>query len=94
LDIASYATQVAQRESLPPISAAADVHRAMIKSAHQLGYPLGMLYPRGDTSSTRDPQLTAWLSQDIRTHIQAVLQEGRRIPEEVLGPEELGNLWD
>ncbi|HEU4328449.1 MAG TPA: hypothetical protein VFS21_35250 [Roseiflexaceae bacterium] len=93
LDIATYATSVSQRENLPPIIAASDVHRAMIESSKNLGYPIGTLYQQDNPSSSRDSQLTSWLSPDIREHIQDVLKAERRIPEEVLGPDELLHLW-
>jgi hypothetical protein len=33
------------------------------------------------------------LSPDLRGPIEAILQAGRRIPEEILGPDELRRAW-
>ena len=40
-----------------------------------------------------DDALLAWLPPDVRANARRVLEAGRRIPEEVLGPDELKACW-
>ncbi len=92
LSIARDAANVAYKAGLAPVVAAIGVHGAMLKSARQLGHPLGWKYDN-EASGDQDEALVALLPLDVRTDVLAVLRAGNRIPEEVLGPSELEMLW-
>lgn len=94
LRIARRAAELAQSEHLPPIVPARGLHRAMLQSVQQFGYPEGLEYqPKARRSDSSDEALAAWLPGDVRMDVLKIIQAGRRVPEEVLGPDELQHVW-
>ncbi len=94
LRIAQQAAELAQSEHLPPVVPARGLHRAMLQSVQQFGYPEGLEYqPKERRSDVSDEALAAWLPEDVRIDVLKVIQAGRRVPEEVLGPDELQHVW-
>lgn len=94
LRIARGAASLAQSEHLPPVVPARGLHRAMLQSVQQFGYPEGLEYqPKERRSDTSDESLAAWLPEDVRVDVLKIIQAGRRVPEEVLGPDELLHVW-
>ena len=94
LRIAKGAADLAQSESLPPIVPAKGLHRAMIQSVQQFGYPEGLEYQLKERrSDAGDDDLAAWLPEDVRRDVLKIIQAGKRVPEEVLGPDELLRAW-
>ena len=92
--IARRAAELAQSEHLPPVVPARGLHRAMLQSVLQFGYPDGFEYqPKERRSDASDEALVAWLPQDVRSDVLRIIQAGRRVPEEVLGPDELLRIW-
>ena len=91
LQLAVAANRAAIAAGLPEIRPAESLHRAMLVSAKQFGHPLG--WP--SRSSSRRPEWDAvqFVSPELRALVRAVLESGRRIPEEVLGPDELAAAW-
>jgi hypothetical protein len=95
LRVAKKAAQLALTEGLPSVIPARRLHRAMLESVHRFGHHQGLYYR--EKEKRRDPSdamLVAWLPEDVRLEILEVLQAGRRIPEEVLGPDELLQQWN
>lgn len=95
LRIASACARLARAEGLPPLVPAQGLHQAMVQAAQNFGYPEGMEYRTEE--KRRDPQdetLVTWLPETIRAKVLLILRAGRRIPEEVLGPEEMRMIWD
>lgn len=94
LRIARGAARLAQAEGLPPVIPARGLHQAMLSSIRQFGYPDGLEYQdkekRGDPG---DEELVSWLPEDVRMECLMIIQAGKRIPEEVLGPDELQLVW-
>lgn len=79
---------------LPPVVPARGLHRAMLQSVQQFGYPEGLEYqPKERRSDPSDEALAAWLPEDVRIDVLKIIQTGRRVPEEVLGPDELLHVW-
>jgi hypothetical protein len=92
LRIAQAAAQASQRAGLPALVPAPGLHRAMLDSAAHLGYPSG--WPaQARRSRTHDAHLVNWLPAEVRARVRDLLAAGRRVPEEVLGPEELLQAW-
>jgi hypothetical protein len=94
LGIARRAAELAHNEHLPPVVPARGLHRAMLQSVWQFGYPEGLEYqPKERRSDASDEALAAWLPEDVRGDVLKIIQAGRRVPEEVLGPDELQHVW-
>lgn len=94
LRIARGAAELAQSERLPPVVPARRLHRTMLQSVQQFGYPEGLEYqPKERRSDASDEALAAWLPEDVRGEVLKIIQAGRRVPEEVLGPDELQQVW-
>lgn len=94
LRIARGAAELAQSEHLPQVVPARGLHRAMLQSVQQFGYPEGLEYqPKERRSDASDEALAAWLPEDVRVDVLKIIQAGRRVPEEVLGPDELLHVW-
>jgi hypothetical protein len=94
LRIARGAAELARSEHLPPVVPAWGLHRAMLQSVQQFGYPEGLEYqPRERRSDASDEALVAWLPEDVRRDVLKIIQAGKRVPEEVLGPDELLRVW-
>jgi hypothetical protein len=66
----------------------------MLASVRQFGYPDGLEY-RGkeQRNDPADEELVSWLPQQIQPESLRIIRAGRRIPEEVLGPDELHLAW-
>ncbi len=94
IGIARRAAEVAHNEHLPPVVPAQGLHRAMLQSVRQFGYPEGLEYQEKERrSDTSDEALAAWLPKEVRVDVLKIIQAGRRVPEEVLGPDELLRAW-
>ena len=94
LSIARGATGLAHMEDLPPVVPARGLHRAMLTSIRQFGSPEGLAYQDKERrSDPDDDELVSWLPEDVRRECLAIIQAGKRIPEEALGPDELQSVW-
>ena len=66
----------------------------MLQSIRQFGYPNGLEYDaRERRKDAGDEELVGWLPEDVRAECLLMIQAGNRIPEEVLGPDELHQVW-
>lgn len=92
LSIAVSSQKNARALGLPPLEPASGVHGAMLGSAAAFGQASGWPAKRGAPDATPD-SLLAFLPPEIRLAVRSILAAGRRIPEEVLGPNELRALW-
>ncbi|HEX3656078.1 MAG TPA: hypothetical protein VHV55_09735 [Pirellulales bacterium] len=94
LRIAARASRAAARAGLPPVEPATELHLAMLASAHRFGYPDGW-----EDKATQRPSadklnsLMSFLEPPVRETVGRILTARHRIPEEVLGPEELHTVW-
>jgi len=94
LRVARNAARLADTENLPPVQPARGLHRAMLQSIRQFGYPNGLEYgARERRKDASDEELVGWLPEDVRVECLLMIQAGNRIPEEVLGPDELQRVW-
>lgn len=93
LDIANAARRIAGASGLPSLSAAPMVHRQMLDAAARLGMPNGWPTPRASRLNGGLGESATFLPENLRETVTAIIQSGRRIPEEVLGPSELTSLW-
>jgi hypothetical protein len=94
LRVARNASRLANTEQLPPVHPAHGLHRAMLQSIRQFGYPNGLEYDvRERRKDSDDEALFGWLPEDVRVECLMMIQAGSRIPEEVLGPDELQRVW-
>jgi hypothetical protein len=92
LDIACSAKKCARELELPLIAPATELHRQMLSAAQEFGHPQG--WPAQERFADRErKRLLDVLASDVRYEVERVLQAGRRIPEEVLGPHELRTAW-
>lgn len=94
LRIANAAARVARSAALPAVTPAAGLHRAMLTAGERFGSANG--WPHASArrgAASNDAELVGWLPADVRDAVRAILAAGRRIPEEVLGPDELGAAW-
>lgn len=101
LAIALAAAEAARKIDLPEVRPAPGVHRAMLEAALALGQPGGWPRPGHRTAkpglqaAARElDRLVAFLPRAERATVNGILRAGRRIPEEVLGPNELFQLWN
>lgn len=91
LRIAAAAQVAAAAAGLPPLVAAAGVHAAMLEAAARFGHPTGWVYRKA--RPVQDLELLEFLPLNVRERAQGLLRIGHRVPEEVLGPAELSDLW-
>lgn len=92
LDIAWSVRRRSKYLGLPAVLPAIEFHRQMLSSAESFGHPHG--WPAHDRGADVDRSgVLDALSPDVRGRVDAVLRAGRRIPEEVLGPNELRSAW-
>lgn len=92
LDIAWAARRRSQELGLPRIEPAGELHAQMLAAAEAFGRPEG--WPAQERCSDLDrSRILDVLSPEVRGRVDAVLRAGRRIPEEVLGPDELRCAW-
>lgn len=93
LDIAWTARKRARDLGLPGVLPAAELHRQMLAAAEAFGHADGWPAAHERVSEDERQRLLDFVAPPLRTQIGAVLRAGRRIPEEVLGPEELRSAW-
>ncbi len=94
LQIATGAAQIASINNLPPVVPAKGLHRAMIESVKRFGHPEGMEYEGTEKKiHPNDETLVAWLPDDVRIEILAIIRAGKRIPEEILAQKEMLDVW-
>ncbi len=89
LKIAEAARHAAGRIDLPQILPAPGFHLAMLEAAGRFGYPKGWPAGSGGDPIEGDGGFLNSFSRDLRKRILAIVNSGRRIPEEVLGPDEM-----
>ena len=89
LEIALAAQASAHSLGLPPLRPAPGLHRAMLHAAVAFGHPNGWPTATSRGSEYRVDDLVRFLPADVRNEAASVLRRGHRIPEEVLGPDEL-----
>lgn len=92
LEIAWSARRCAKDLHLPDVAPAAELHRQMLLAAAAFGHAQGWPSRKRSSSDGRS-RVLSFLSPDVRAQVGAILQAGRRIPEEVLGPDELRRAW-
>jgi hypothetical protein len=92
LDIASGARRCAKDLGLPPVMPASELHRQMLVAAESLGHPKGWPTRRRFSGAERARSLDM-IPMDMRRQVDVLLKSGHRIPEEVLGPQELRRAW-
>lgn len=92
LDIALAARKSAAELGLPDLLAAEELHRQMLLAAESFSYSLGWPAQERFSESDREKVLEV-ISPSLRNQVHGVLRAGRRIPEEVLGPEEFRTAW-
>jgi len=94
LRIALGARNAAKKVGLPDIHPAEGLHQAMLEASRRFGRPLGWPFlSLPDGRRKPEASLLAFLPDKIRSNVATILQAGNRIPEEVLGPEELRSVW-
>jgi hypothetical protein len=92
LDIAWCAQRCAKELRLPLIAPASELHRQMLVAAEAFGHPHG--WPSRERSPERDrSRVLEVLSRELRPAVEVILKADRRVPEEVLGPDELRSAW-
>lgn len=92
LKIAIGARETARRAGgLPDVRPAPGLHAVMLSAARQFGHPAGWR----DLKRTElaDPAAAEFLPADVRRPVVQMIAAGRRIPEEVLGPQEMYAAW-
>jgi hypothetical protein len=87
--IAVGAARAALRAGLPAIEAAPGFHEMMLDSANRLGAPHGWPAPAGRRTPVTDATARAFLPQVVLDRVMLILQRDHRIPEEVLGPDDV-----
>ena len=92
LRIALAARETARRAGgLPDLGPAPGLHAMMLRAAEQFGRPAGWRDPK--RTGLADPSAADFLPDDVRPRVVEMIAAGRRIPEEVLGPQEMRALW-
>jgi hypothetical protein len=92
LEIAKGAQETARRTgALPVVRPAVGMHRMMLDAAERFGHLNG--WPDLKRTGLSDPSVGDFLPADVRTRVLEIIAAGRRIPEEVLGPEEMHAAW-
>jgi hypothetical protein len=91
--IAEAAQRMAVRIDLPEILPAPGFHVAMLEAASRFGHPRGWPAEAGGDPIEADGDFLDYFSVDLRERILSVVNSGCRIPEEVLGPEEMEAIW-
>lgn len=92
LEIAKGAGETARRTgALPTLRPAPGMHRQMLDAAERFGHPNGWLDLK--RTGLSNPSVADILPADVRARVLEIIAAGRRIPEEVLGPEEMRAAW-
>ena len=90
LRIAAAASANAARLGLPIVRPALGIHEAMLKAAASFGHPLGWPDPN---IAIRRRNGRGFLAGSIAGRVQEIIGANNRVPEEVLGPQQLMDLW-
>lgn len=94
LRIAARAGRAAACVGLPQVEPATELHVAMLASARRFGHRDGW---KDHATQKPTPEklaaLVKFLDEQVRQPVTHMLSIGHRIPEEVLGPEELVEAW-
>jgi hypothetical protein len=77
---------------LPSVMPASELHRQMLLAAESFGHPHGWPAQENCTEVNRI-RILDFLSPEVRGPVAVILKAGRRIPEEVLGPDEFRDAW-
>jgi hypothetical protein len=94
LKIATRAVRSAARTGLPQVEPATELHLAMLASAGRFGKPDGWKDQTTQRPSReRLASLLTFLDFSVRDRVGQFLTAGNRIPEEVLGPNDLLSVW-
>lgn len=91
LEIANQALVATQQLQLPSLKAAPGMHAAMLRAAKAFGHPNG--WPVKNHGPLSNRSLLAFLPLDIQGSAREILEGRKRIPEEVLGPDEMAEVW-
>ncbi len=92
LDIAWGARRCAKDLGLPALVPASELHRQMLLAADSFGHPDG--WPAQESFADVDRmRILDFLFPDVRGRVDAILKARRRVPEEILGPDELRSAW-
>ena len=91
LRIASAVRHVAQEVGLPDVRLTGELYRVMLQTARRFGRPEG--WPDRSGGAACSAELTELLPEAVRGEVASLIRAGRRIPEEVLGPDELLSAW-
>lgn len=92
LDIAWAVRRRAEDLGLPAVRPADELHRQMLLAAEAFGQPQGWPAQERLADLHRSGVLEV-LTSDVRGPVEALLCAGCRIPEEVLGPDEVRAAW-
>lgn len=82
----------AKKANLPEVVPASAIYLAMVKAVKQFGEPLGLVDKHVKARSDYT-KLVNWLPLEIQELTIEMFRNRRRIPEEVLGPKELSEVW-
>lgn len=93
LDIAWEARRCAKELGLSAVLPAVELHRQMLVAAESFGHPQGWLAQERFGDDDDRTRILDVLAPELRERVESVLKAGRRIPEEVLGPNELRRAW-
>ena len=93
LRIAEATRRMAARVNLLEIMPPPGFHVAMLEAAGRFGYPRGWPTESRANPIEGDGVFLNCFSMDLRDRILSVVNSGFRIPEEVLGPEEMEDIW-
>jgi hypothetical protein len=94
LRIVQAARKVAQEKGLPDLIPAPGLHVAMLNACELWGKPLGWPHESAvEGPLVQDEGLIEWLPEAARVQARKIIQAGHRIPEEILGPDELASPW-
>lgn len=94
LDIAWSARRYAMDLGLPPVVPASELHQQMLLAAESFGFRQGWpAHERERVPEVARARILDFLARDVRGGVEAILKASRRIPEEVLGPNEFRNAW-
>jgi hypothetical protein len=92
LDISWCIRKCATELGLPKVAPASELHLQMLSAALAFGHPQG--WPAQERfPEVHRRRILDVLSPEVRGQVEGILQAGRRIPEEVLGPDELRGAW-
>ena len=93
LSIALRGNRAAVAAGLPELAPPKGLYEQMVETAGRFGAPTG--WPGGRTIGASDDRdlLLRRLPQSVRKSAANILDAGHRIPEEILGPNELQDVW-